>query len=110
RAERAGCMDVAIGKTAGAVQHHAIPGVTDAAANRAEPVAASGERHEADGAAAFDARPLNVGLDAEHGLTGLPVVTELAAEDAARRVDIVRRTPAAAAVDAGVEAGPVVIL
>ena len=87
---------------------------------------ASGNRTE-DGRAALLASPLGVGLDAEHPVGGLPVVSKLTSEQAAVQVTAAARagrdehaverieevqvagraTPAIAAVDADVEAGPV---
>src|SRR5262249_17500911 len=60
---------------------------------------------------AFDARPVDVALGSDDGLAELPVVTDGAADEAAREVERIQgvplgTAPAAAAVDAEIKPGP----
>src|SRR5262249_41099914 len=109
-------LDVAEGHAAGDIGHPAIPGVADPAAHSAEPgvLGLAGDR--AAGCAAADIGPVDVAFEAEHpgAAERLPVVAGGHADHAAARavgdgeavpVGVAER---AAAVDAEVEAGPVV--
>src|SRR5262245_32894776 len=111
---RPGRIDVASGEAAGDVGHEAVEGVAEAAARGDEPLvarlAAGGAQHVRR---ALDPRPVDVAFGAEHDLVDLPVVADGAADEAAGDVELVdavplRRAPTAAAVDAEIEAGPVV--
>src|SRR5262245_1511646 len=101
-------------ETAGDVGHEAVEGVAEAAAGGDEPLvarlAAGGTQHVRR---ALDSRPVDVAFGAQHDLVDLPVVADGAADEAAGDVEVVdavplRRAPAAATVDAEIEAGPVV--
>src|SRR5262249_5845542 len=118
RAGKAGAVgfDVAERDAAGDVRQPAIPGVADAAAHRAEPVVLGLAAERAAGRAVLDVGPVDVAFDAHHPRTadGLPVVAGGHADHAATRavadgeavpVGVAER---AAAVDAEIEAGPVI--
>src|SRR5581483_12138094 len=112
-------LEIAESGAAGHVRHEAVDGVADAAAHGGEPVVA--ERAGAAGAdaargAAAIVGPVDVAFEAEHQLVNLVIVAEgaahhppiticaLCAEHVAKR----RASEIAAAVDADIEARPVV--
>ena len=107
------------------VEQRCIPGVADLAGKEADAIGlgASGERRiEQADALVAEIRPIALGFQAKHPLTGLPAITDLAADEApgplaaavsdgyASRINeipaVAALTPAAVAAD--VEAGPVV--
>src|SRR5215831_16287632 len=74
-------------------------------------VAGLATRRAQHGGGAFDARPVDVALGSDDGLAELPVVTDGAADEAAREVERIHgvplgTAPAAAAVDAEIKPGP----
>jgi hypothetical protein len=108
-------LDVTDGETAGQIGHDAAEGVAGAAAHGGEPaIAGAATRAAARIAAAFEVRPVEIAFEAEHSIAVLPVVTGGAADLAAGRADaggLTRppgMTPAAAAVGADIETGPVI--
>src|SRR5665811_1230047 len=112
-------IDVAEGRAAGDVGHEAAEGIAETAPRGRQPRIAGFARCTETGAAAgaaADIAPVAVTLEAEHGLAHLVIITDGAADDGAgevvavrsERVAPIRMAKAAAAVDADIEAGPVV--
>ena len=101
-------------RPAGDVGQEPVEGVAETAAHGGEPLVAglaTGRAQHVRGA--FDARPVDVAFGADHDLANLPVVTDGAADQAAGDIELgdpipLGMTPAAAAIDADIEAGPVV--
>src|SRR5207244_3679095 len=113
--------DVAVGKAGGAIDESAIRCPAEAAAQRGKPGirGGAGKARARAGSAAADIGSVDISLDAEHKLSGLPVPAGRAAAQSARDIEVAgggRRgerivpgaAPGAAAVDAEVEPGPVV--
>src|SRR5262249_13954516 len=112
RQQRQRGVDVAEREPAGEVGQETVEGEAHAPARGAEPLVArlAAPRTQHRGRS-FDARPVDVALGANHALAELPVVADGAADEPAGHVEAVhgvplRTAPAAAAVDADVEAGP----
>src|SRR6202044_3410306 len=89
---------------AGAAAHGREPGVAGAAAQGAQ----------RRGIGAFEVGPIDIALEAEDGAADLPIIAGGAADEAAGQPDAIRvripigMAPAAAAVDAEIEAAPVI--
>src|SRR5579864_6885810 len=107
--------DIAERGAGGDEGHDAVRGIAEPAAHGGEPVvaglAAEWTGHRIGGA--VDVGPVDVALDADDALAELIVVAHGAADQAAGGVEAAGRVPlraaeAAAAVDADVEAGPVI--
>ncbi len=102
------------GQTAGRVEHGAVPGVADTATERTGVVdGRRGRDRDSAGREVLSAAHVSPGaveLDAENprAAHGLPVVADLAADEAAARVQIARAGPAVTRVRTDVETGPVV--
>src|SRR5262245_210721 len=109
---RRGGVDVAEREPAGEVGQEAVEGDAQPPAYGGEPLVAGLAAPRAQqGGRPFDARPVDVAFGAKHRLAELPVVTDGAADEAARYVERIQAvplgaTPAATAVDTDVEAGP----
>src|ERR1035437_8683373 len=112
-------LDVAEGRAAGDVGHEAAEGIAEPATRGRQPRIAGFARCTETGAAAgaaADIAPGAVTLQAEHGLAHLVIITDGSADHGAGEIEAVRsvrvapiRTAeAAAAVDADIEAGPIV--
>src|SRR5205823_13976147 len=119
RADEAGAVgfDIADREAAGEVRQETIEGIADTAAHSAEPVILGLAVQPAAGGAGLDVGPVDVAFEAEHprAAGALPVVAGGAADHAARRaIADGKAVPAgiaeaAAAVDAQVKTGPVVL-
>ena len=108
--------DVAEGGTTCDVGHEPVEGVADATADGAEPGVlglAQCRQAACEVGRAVDIGPVEVAFEAEHPVGDLPIVADGAADHPTVDVERAGRVPArlapgAAAVDADVEAGPVV--
>src|SRR5262249_1816223 len=104
-----GERDVAAG---GEAAIEAVEAKAHAPARGGKPlVAGLATRRAQHGGGAFNARPVDVALGSDDGLAELPVVTDGAADEAAREVERIHgvplgTAPAAAAVDAEIKPGP----
>src|SRR5712691_5669841 len=114
REARQGGIDVADREAAGEIRQEPVQGIAEAAAHGRQPVVARRAAGRAQSRRRSpDVGPVDVALDAERGLAELPIVADGAADQPARHVEPVdavplRAAPAAAAVDAEIEAGPAV--
>src|SRR6266540_1735 len=112
RQARPGGVDVAQREPAGEVRQEAIEPIAQPSARRGQPLvaglAAGSAKHRGG---RLDARPVDVAFGTDDSASELPVVTDGCADEAARYVEGVHAvplgtTPAAAAVDTDIEAGP----
>src|SRR5262245_30255085 len=112
RQDRHGGVDIAEREPAGDVRQEAVEGQAEPPARGGEPLVAGLAAPRAQhGGRAFDARLVDVAFRADYRLAELPIIADGAADEAARHVERIQAvplgaTPAAAAVDTDVEAGP----
>src|SRR5690349_20916678 len=106
--------DVAEREAAGHIGHEPVDGVADAAAHGREPGVAGLATWRAERKrVALDAAPVDVAFETEDESAGLPVVAGGRAQKAARDIEAAGRIPgrraeAAAAIEAEIEAAPVI--
>src|SRR6266851_4546325 len=111
REARQGGIDVADREAAGEIRQEPVQGIAEAAAHGRQPVVARRAAGRAQSRRRSpDVGPVDVAFDAERGLAELPIVADGAADQPARHVEPIdavplRAAPAAAAVDAEIEAG-----
>src|SRR5208337_2231930 len=95
---------VAISETAGRINESAIEGVTQAAANGAEPI----HLRLSISVAVGDTGAFEVGFHAEHDMAPLEVITQFRAAESTRRIEVIGVcAPAIASVSTCIKAAPV---